>query len=121
MLKRRWLNRQRREPPLEVHVSAQEEGVIVVECAGEIDIRTAGRFGEGLRTALRATRMLVVDLRRVTRIDSTGIGQIAGACKRLLPGARLQIRSEDQRVRILLQIAGLGHLAAASARLATEA
>lgn len=98
---------------------SENEGTCVVACAGVLDIESAPSFREALNAAAGATRQrLVLDLRAVTFIDSTGIGQIQRARKALGKGARLLILTTDQRMRMLLEMAGLapaggGALAAA--------
>ncbi len=101
--------RQEKHPDLDIRVSAPEEGTCVVECAGEVDIHNAPRFRQALESRLsRATRGLVLDLRRVTFIDSVGIGVLVAVKKHLGAGARFQVWATDQRVRTLLAMAGLG-------------
>lgn len=100
---------------LSVRVTDDEEGTCKVECAGPIDIRTAPRFGEGLKRALeRAPGRLVVDLRQVSRIDSVGVRHVVDAYTRLSPGARLEVRSRDPRVYLMLKIAGVPYGTAGS-------
>lgn len=97
-----------RHPLLEVRMSEWNEGTCLVECAGEVDIETAPRLRDALERALEAgARRLVLNLAAVTFMDSVGVGQIVSAYKRLRPGARLQICTSNQNVRMLLQIAGL--------------
>jgi anti-sigma B factor antagonist len=53
-------------------------GTIRVSVRGEVDLTCADRLSEALRAAarLRPARRLVVDLDRVTFLDSTGIGAL---------------------------------------------
>lgn len=97
-----------RYPLLEARVAECEEGTCLVECRGEVDIESAPRFRAALDEGLpKATRRLVLDLRGVSFIDSVGVGHIVGAYKRLKQGARLQICTENEHIRMLLEIAGL--------------
>ena len=55
----------------------------VIAPAGEIDLATAGQLREGLEQAeSSAPGALVVDLRAVEFIDSTGIGELVGCHRR---------------------------------------
>ncbi len=49
----------------------------------------------------------MLDLRGVSFMDSVGVGHIVGAYKRLHRGARLQICTDNDHIRMLLEIAGL--------------
>jgi anti-sigma B factor antagonist len=50
------------------------DGWHVVELVGRLDIETTGRFDHGMQEAIaRRPGRIVVDLRRVTHIDSSGI------------------------------------------------
>lgn len=101
------------ELELDVRVSEEDQGTCVVECAGEVDIETAPALGQALDLASeQATRQVVLDLRRVTAMDSVGIGQIVRLGKRLRAGVEVHVRTNSQRVRMLLQIAHLGGLVA---------
>jgi anti-sigma B factor antagonist len=82
-------------------------GLIAAE--GEIDLAGAPRLREAFSDVLAAgcTR-LVMDLRQVTFIDSTGLGVIVGAGKKVagLQGA-LRIVCDDRRLLRLLAITGI--------------
>lgn len=95
---------------MRVDVHLPTEGTTgVITAAGEIDLGGAPRLREALSDVLGAgcTR-LVMDLRQVTFIDSTGLGVIVGAGKKAagLDGA-LRIVCDDKRVLRLLAITGI--------------
>ncbi|HEX2999762.1 MAG TPA: STAS domain-containing protein, partial [Armatimonadota bacterium] len=78
---------------------------------GEVDIETAPKFRAALDDALHTgNHRLILDLRRVTFIDSVGVGHIVSAYKRLRPDGQLQICTENQHIRMLLEIAGLNNV-----------
>lgn len=63
--------------------SAVDPTVTAVVVAGEVDLATAGHLRAGLETAEAVSSTgLVVDLRRVGFIDSTGIGELVGCHRR---------------------------------------
>ena len=81
----------------------------VIAAAGEVDLGDAPRLRKAFSDVLAAgcTR-LVLDMREVTFIDSTGLGVIVGAGKKAagLHG-ELRIVCDDQRVLRLLAITGI--------------
>lgn len=93
---------------LEARASEHEKGVGLVECVGDVDIETAPRFRAALDEGLKVgTRRLILDLARVPFIDSVGVGHIVSTYKRLRPGVRFQICTNNQHIRMLLEMAGL--------------
>jgi anti-sigma B factor antagonist len=59
-------------------------GSTVVEVAGEVDMASAPELRDCLHQTIGAgRRQLVVDLRRVSFIDSVGLGVLLGAQRRL--------------------------------------
>jgi anti-anti-sigma factor len=68
--------------PLEI-TTEQREGQTVVALAGELDIASAPQFEEGLAAVERDTPgVLVLDLRKVEFIDSTGLRSVIAADER---------------------------------------
>ena len=51
-------------------------GAVVVRAAGEVDLSTAGTFRSALSLAVERDRHIVVDLAKVTYIDSTGFKEL---------------------------------------------
>lgn len=81
----------------------------VVTVAGEVDVATAPRLRDRLDGAIDAgTPLLVVDLTSVTFIDSTGLGVLIGAAKRVdgTEGAMRLVIAEP-RILKLFEITGL--------------
>lgn len=94
---------------LDVH---EFPGYAVVEVCGEVDVYTCGR----LRTQLsdlcdRGARSLIIAASGIEFIDSSGLGVLVGAFKRLrrLEGA-LAIADPSDRVAKMLQITGLSRV-----------
>jgi anti-anti-sigma factor len=58
------------------------DGRVALELRGELDLETAPAFRERLAEAEPGAQTLVVDLRRVTFMDSCGIGELVGAQQR---------------------------------------
>ncbi len=81
----------------------------VLEVCGEVDVATAPRLREQLLTLVNQERHhIVVDLTPVDFIDSTGLGVLIGALKRVrMHGGDLQLVCPDPRVGKVFQITGL--------------
>ena len=75
-------------PPLEI-VTEKHEGQTRMALVGELDIASAPRFEEGLVEVERDTPgVLVLDLRRVDFIDSTGLRAVIAADERARSAGR---------------------------------
>ena len=85
-----------------------DEWALVVVC-GELDIYTAPRLHEALDAGIAAgVRNLVVDLSEVAFIESTALGVLVAATKRLQSGdGALAIVCPDEKMRRIFQITGL--------------
>jgi anti-sigma B factor antagonist len=83
--------------------------VAVIAVAGQIDLYSAPEFKAATLRAIEegATR-LVIDLTNTSFIDSTGLGVLIGAMKRLAPcGGSVEIVCPDTSVQRLFEISGL--------------
>jgi anti-anti-sigma factor len=88
-----------------------EQGEIVVQVDGDIDIATAPRLWRALEPHLDSPRQLVVDLSRVSFIDSTGVGILIRAVNALRErGQRLTVRSPAPMTRTVFETVGLTRL-----------
>jgi anti-sigma B factor antagonist len=86
----------------------RERGFVVVAAAGEIDISTVTRLRERLFELADAGRPLIVDLERVTFIDSAGLGALIGADRRAAAhGGRLHAVCGRPQTRKLLTLTGV--------------
>jgi len=56
-----------------------ERGVVIAGLAGDVDISTVSELRECLSELADTGRTLIVDLNRVTFIDSAGLGVLVGA------------------------------------------
>jgi anti-sigma B factor antagonist len=87
----------------------QTDGVPVVAVRGEVDFGTAPRLRELLvNTAMEGNRNVVVDLRAVEFLDSTGLGVLVGALKRYRTlGGDLFLVISTNRIRSVFELTGL--------------
>jgi anti-sigma B factor antagonist len=86
-----------------------DEETHVISVAGEIDLFTAPEFKARMAGPIDEGRTnLVVDLSRTTFIDSSSLGVLIGAHRRLkLRGGTLVVVCEDEAIVKTFQITGL--------------
>src|SRR4051812_36427894 len=84
-------------------------GFTVLEVAGEIDVYTAPQLRERLIAVVEGgARQVIVDLGRVEFLDSTGLGVLVGALKRLrVVGGELRLVCAQERLLKIFRITGL--------------
>jgi anti-sigma B factor antagonist len=101
-------NRKARE--MEFTVSTRNEGPFtVVEVGGEVDVYTAPRLREAVVTAIESgNTRLVIDVENVEFLDSTGVGVLVGALKKVRSvGGTLDIVCTQPRLLKIFVITGL--------------
>jgi anti-anti-sigma factor len=93
---------------LDLHTE-EGEGGVTVRLAGELDLSTADNFREVLaRAEALEPAALVVDLRGVTFMDSTGLRLLLGAQRTCdEDGRRFALIRGQQQVQDLFRVAGL--------------
>ena len=98
-----------RQDDFSAKVTRGDNGFVVVCLAGQFDLSTA----EDLRESLASSQVLDaprvrVDLGEVTFLDSSGIGLLVGACKRVRSaGGTFSTSCGDGPARRILEVAGL--------------
>jgi anti-sigma B factor antagonist len=90
------------------------ESILAGNCAvlritGEIDVYTAPELRERVIHLIDGgTRHLIIDLRQVTFLDSTGLGALVGSLKRLRThGGSLKLVTSAERIMEIFRITGL--------------
>jgi anti-anti-sigma factor len=85
------------------------DGTVVVAASGEIDMSTSPQLRSALRHPEASARTVVLDLRAVTFMDSSGLGVIVGQHKRAREeGYRFSVAvSGAAEVRRILELSGL--------------
>ena len=85
------------------------DGVPVVAVRGEVDFGSAPRLRELLvSTAMEGNHQVVVDLRAVDFLDSTGLGVLVGALKRVRANSgELALVCTSPRIRKVFEVTGL--------------
>ena len=91
---------------LDISTADLGDGVATVAVAGEVDLYTAPALKQAIGDAIdQGARNVLVDLSRTTFIDSTTLGVLMGAVKRLRPaGGELAIACSDPNVRKIFAI-----------------
>src|SRR5271154_2323673 len=81
-------------------------GIFIVSVAGEVDLATAPELKDTLSDVIDAgARGVLVDLSQATFIDSTTLGVLMGAVKRLRPvGGEVTIACDDPNIRKIFEI-----------------
>lgn len=89
--------------------SSSEADTAAITADGEIDLATVHTLRSAITTALQqGARHLTLDLNQVTYIDSSGLGTLIGAHKRLTSsGGSVTIRCSQARILRLFAITGL--------------
>jgi anti-sigma B factor antagonist len=82
-----------------------------VTAAGEIDIATVTDLNRAVVDCVQSgAQRLIVDLDRVTYMDSAGLGAVVSAFKRLAAvGGSMTVRCTQPRILQLFEITGLHH------------
>jgi anti-anti-sigma factor len=95
-----------RRPPVDGIDS--RDGSVVLRLAGELDLYDSDAVGSALeRLARQPPPRLVVDLGEVTFLDSTILGRLLEAKKRLPAGTSFALAAPTADVRRILEVSGL--------------
>lgn len=94
---------------LTVATARPDAGTAVLTVAGEIDLSTAPRLREALLEIFSTggARHLVVDLADVTFMDSTGLGVLVGAHRRIAAADAKMTVVAQNHVRRIMEVTGL--------------
>jgi anti-sigma B factor antagonist len=86
----------------------QERGVAIAAVTGAIDLSTVAALRERLFGLADAGQPLIIDLNRVTFIDSTGLGVLVGVSRRAsVHGASVHAVCSQPHTRKLLWLTGV--------------
>jgi anti-sigma B factor antagonist len=94
---------------LSIELLALEDGTDVFALTGDVDLATAPTLRGALTEAAAGGRHdLIVDLSRVSFLDSTGLGALIGAHKRAQEnGGQIRLVAGEGQILRLLRITGL--------------
>jgi anti-sigma B factor antagonist len=96
-------------PPFRVELMVPSERCAVVALEGELDIYTASQFKKILlRSIDDGAQRVIVDLSKVSFIDSSALGVMVGGAKRLRSAnGSLDIVCRNENIRRIFEITGL--------------
>jgi anti-sigma B factor antagonist len=78
------VNGVRTDEAMHIDIAPQQQAVVIKPAATRVDVEVAGQFRAALLQVIeQGHRSLVVDLSDVTFIDSSGLGALVSALKRL--------------------------------------
>jgi anti-sigma B factor antagonist len=99
-------------PQFRVELVRPAPEIAVIALEGEVDIYSAPQFKEALLTGIDdGATAIVVDLARVTFIDSTALGVLVSGAKRVRPkNGRLDIVCTDENITRIFEITGLDRI-----------
>jgi anti-sigma B factor antagonist len=95
---------------MELTLNRRTEGPFeIVEVGGEIDVYTAPRLREAVVAAIEeGNTRLVIDVEKVEFLDSTGLGVLVGALKKVrADSGTLDIVCTQERILKIFDITGL--------------
>jgi anti-sigma B factor antagonist len=90
----------------------REQGATILELVGELDVYTAPQLRERIVEVINdGETCLIVDMGGVTFIDSTGIGVLVVAHRRIgEQGGWLVLRNVQRQTSRVLELTGLDHV-----------
>jgi anti-sigma B factor antagonist len=99
-------------PQFRVELLRTEQNTAVIALEGEVDIYSAPQFKEALLAGIEdGASTIIVDLDRVTFIDSTALGVLVSGAKRVRPkNGRLDIVCTDENITRIFEITGLDRI-----------
>ena len=99
-------------PQFRVELLRTEQDTAVIALEGEVDIYSAPQFKEALLAGIEdGATTIIVDLGRVTFIDSTALGVLFSGAKRVRPkNGRLDIVCTDENITRIFEITGLDRI-----------
>jgi anti-sigma B factor antagonist len=97
---------------LEVVIEAKSPETAVVLLAGRLDLMTCGQLKEQLATCVQdGHRHLVLDLQRVSFMDSSGLGALIGGLKTArLAGGDIRIARPGEQPAMILELTNLNRV-----------
>ena len=90
-------------------LTVEPEGdVVTISVTGELDLATVPALRGALLGAIdRSVTRMVLDLRRVTFIDSVGVGAVLHAKRRIgASGAMVVVLAEDSYAQVIFEVVG---------------
>ena len=103
---------------LRVHCYERDgDSVLIAECHGRLIFENARALKDAVREKIPGHKRLIIDLKQVPLIDSSGLGTIAGLyVSARTRGCQLEVVNASQQIRQLFSITNLLSLFEAAGR-----
>lgn len=86
----------------------ESEDMLVAECHGKLTLENTPVLKEALREKISGKKRIVIDLKEVPQIDSSGLGSIVGLyVSARTRGCQLEIANASQQIRDLFSMTNL--------------
>lgn len=84
------------------------DGVLMAECHGKLTFENTRRLRDAIREKMTAHKRLVIDLKEVPLMDSSGLGALAGLyVSGRSRGCQVQVINASQQIRQLFSMTNL--------------
>jgi anti-anti-sigma factor len=95
----------------------EEENALVAECHGKLTFENTRALKEEVRDKIPGHKRIVIDLKEVPQVDSSGLGTVVGLyVSARTRGCQLEIRNASQQIRELFSMTNLLSLFEAAGR-----
>ncbi|MGA1999561.1 MAG: STAS domain-containing protein [Terriglobales bacterium] len=95
-------------PTLEIDFRIPDDGTPTLVCRGRITLETCGLFKSEVKKWVPGSKLVIVDLSKVSYIDSSGLGTVlATYISAKSAGCDLQLINLTQRIKELLHLTRL--------------
>lgn len=96
---------------MQMETRVESDVVVITPLESRVDAHVAGRFRDAMLGEIeRGHRRLLIDLGRVEFIDSSGLGAMVSAVKRLGRDGELRVCALQQSVRSMFELTRLNRL-----------
>jgi anti-anti-sigma factor len=86
----------------------EAEGCLVAECHGKLTFENVRELKEGVHGKISGHKRMIIDLKEVPQVDSSGLGAIVGLyVSARTRGCRLEVVNASQQIRELFSMTNL--------------
>ena len=84
------------------------DGVLVAECHGKLTFENTPKLKEAIREKIAGQKRIVIDMKEVPLIDSSGLGSVVGLyVSARTRGCELQVANASEQIRQLFSMSNL--------------
>ncbi|HXX16222.1 MAG TPA: STAS domain-containing protein [Candidatus Eremiobacteraceae bacterium] len=95
----------------------EQDGVLVAECHGKLTFENTRELKDAVRDKIPGHKRLVIDLKEVPHVDSSGLGAVVGLyVSGRTRGCQVEIVNASQQIRQLFSVTNLLSLFEAAGR-----